>query len=263
MTLDDAPNGPLPLPEPEDDDVLTIGDAMLHRDRVDLEAGMSPAPPATIAIVLVCVVVLLRQLQVGGLLDADRAVETGALQRDAVMDGEWWRLVSGAFMHADIVHLAGNMVMLYILGMACEHAFGRGRYLFLYLACGIAGNALAMAVSDVPTVGASGAIFGLVGATIGLTLARRHDLEVRDRRLGIVLAGWAAFSLITGMFNPFISNPAHFGGLATGLVLGATIHPVILAGPGGPARPVVGRILLTLTLAILAASFALFIPHLN
>lgn len=264
MTIDDEPADPFPSEGPiGDDEILTIGDAMLHRDRVDLEAGMNPAPPATIAIALACVAVLVRQLQVGGLDDADRIVETGALQRDAVLDGEWWRLISGAFMHADIVHLAGNMVMLYILGMACEHAFGRGRYLFLYLACGIAGNALAMAFSDVPTVGASGAIFGLVGATIGLTFARRHDLEVRDRRLGLVLAGWSAFSLITGLLDPFISNSAHFGGLATGLVLGATIRPVILADPHRPASPAIGRLLLTVTLALLAVSFASFLPRLH
>lgn len=260
MTTDAASPDILPG---DDDQVLTIGEAMLHRDRVDLEAGMSPAPRATIAIILACAAVFARQVLVGGLDGVGRVVETGALQRDAVLEGEWWRLVSGAFMHGDVVHLIGNMVMLYILGMACEHAFGLGRYLFLYTASGIAGNALAMAASDVPTVGASGAIFGLVGATIGMAFVRRHDLEVRDARLGLVLAGWSGFMLITGLMTPFISNSAHFGGLVAGLVLGAVLRPVILDPGRVSARPAVGHVLLALSLVVLVASFAAFLPHLQ
>jgi rhomboid protease GluP len=262
MSADDA-NGDASSFEPTDEEIPTIGEAMIHRDRVDLEAGMSPAPRATIVLVLACVAVFSRQVMVGGLDDATRFVETGALQRDAVLGGEWWRLVSGAFMHADAVHLAGNMVMLYILGMACEHAFGLGRYLFLYTAAGVAGNALAMAVDDVPTVGASGAIFGLAGATIGMAFVHRRTLELRDARLGLVLAGWAAFMLITGLLTPFVSNSAHFGGLVAGLALGAGLRPVVLDPGRVSARPVVGRALMSVSLIVLVASCAAFLPHLQ
>jgi rhomboid protease GluP len=262
MTAEDSPD-PHATVEPADDEILTIGDVMLHRDRVDLEAGMSAAPRATILLIAACVAIFARQTMVGGLDNVARIVETGALQRDAVLDGEWWRLVSGAFMHADGVHLVGNMVMLYILGMACEHAFGLGRFLFLYTAAGIAGNALAMSGSDIPTVGASGAIFGLVGGTIGMAFVHRRELEVRDTRLGVVLAGWSAFTLLTGFFTPFVSNSAHFGGLVAGLVLGVALRPVVLDPRRVSRRPVVGRVLLTLTLLVLVATFAEFLPHLH
>jgi len=246
-----------------DDEILTIDEAMLHHERVDLEAGMTAAPRATIVLILVCAAVFAAQVAVGGLDSTARIVETGALQRDEVLNGQWWRLVSGAFMHASAEHLFGNMVMLYILGMACEHAFGLGRFLFLYTAAGIAGNALAMTAGDVPTVGASGAIFGLVGATIAMAFVHRRELETRDAKVGVVMAGWSAFMLVVGMFSPFVSNEAHFGGLVAGLALGATLRPVILDPGRVSARPGVGRFLLALSLAALVASFAEFLPRLQ
>lgn len=258
MTTEDAPS----IAE-DDEEILTISEAMLHRERVDLEAGISKAPRASITLIVLCAVVFARQLTIGGLDSTLRVVETGATQRDAVLDGQWWRLVSGAFMHADEEHIIGNMIMLYILGMVCEHAYGLGRFLFLYTFAGIAGNVLAITTSDVPTVGASGAIFGLVGATIGMTLVNRRELEARDARLGVVLAGWSAYSLVVGLLSPFVSNAAHAGGLLAGLAMGVAMRPVILNPDRASDRPWIGRTLLAVSLAVLIASFAGFLPRLR
>ena len=112
--------------------------------------------------------------------------------------------------------------------MACEHAFGRGPFLFLYVWACVAGSLAAMA-SATPAVGASGAIFGLAGARDRDRLSCIvSDIELRDHRVGIVLVVWAVYTLGMGVFNPIVSNSCHLGGLVGGLVLGALLPPAVL-----------------------------------
>ena len=183
------------------EDVATISQDMLHFERVDLEAGMNVIPPVALALMLACGLVYLRQVSIGGLDNPGRIVATGAMERQSLLDGEIWRLISGGFMHASAEHLIGNLIMLYILGMACEHAFGRGPFLFLYVAACVAG-ALATTTTRSPTVGASGALFGLAGALVSNIIVHRRRIELRDHRLGIVLAVWAVYTLWSGTFQP-------------------------------------------------------------
>ncbi|AMV39547.1 rhomboid family intramembrane serine protease [Planctomyces sp. SH-PL62] len=251
----------LPYEREEEDEVLTIRDDMIHRERIDLEAGMSPFPPATILIILACLVFFARQLMIGGLDGLQEVIDSGAMQRDAALGGEFWRLISGGFLHASPDHLIGNMIMLFILGMACEHAFGWASFLFLYTACGVTGGLLTM-TGPVPTVGASGAIFGLGGAVIGLAFAHRKEIELRDRRVGLVLAIWSAYTLALGLLNPVVSNSCHLGGLLGGLLLGATLPPAILADRREHARSASTRIQLAAALAALAATSVYFLPRL-
>ncbi len=110
------------------EDIPVISHDMLHHERVDFEAGMKALPPVTIALMLACIAVYVRQVCVDGLSNRMRVVETGAMSRDEVLQGQLWRLVSGGFMHANAEHLIGNLVMLFVLGMACEHAFGSGDF---------------------------------------------------------------------------------------------------------------------------------------
>jgi membrane associated rhomboid family serine protease len=179
------------------DDIPTISDDMLDHERIDLEAGMRVLPPATITLMLACLAVYFRQVCIGGLDNEGRVIATGAMHRPELVRGELWRLVSGAFMHANAEHLISNMLMLFVLGMACEHAFGLGPFLFLYVMACIVGS-LAVTVSATPTVGASGAIFGLAGEIVALILVHRRRIELRDHRLGIVLAIWATYTLGLG-----------------------------------------------------------------
>ena len=159
------------------EDIPVISHDMLHHERVDFEAGMKAFPRVTIALMVACIAVYVRQVWVGGLSNRMRVVETGAMSRDEVLHGQLWRLISGGFMHANAEHLIGNLVMLFILGMACEHAFGSGAFLFLYVAACVVGSLLTMATAT-PTVGASGAIFGLAGAVLSMIVAHRHRIEL-------------------------------------------------------------------------------------
>ncbi len=244
------------------EEIPYISQEMLHHERVDFEAGMKVFPPVTIALMLACIAVYLRQLRVGGLDNRMRIVETGAMAHDEVLHGQLWRLISGGFLHANAEHLAGNMFMLFILGMACEHAFGRGAFLFLYVTAGVVGSLLTMA-TPMPTVGASGAIFGLAGAVLASIVAHRHRIEVRDHRVAIVLAVWATYTLALGLFSPIVSNSCHIGGLLGGLILGWSLPSALLTDRRALAARPVTRVQTLVAIAALLGTAVFFLPHLN
>jgi rhomboid protease GluP len=246
----------------DDEDIPTISAAMLHRERVDFEAGMKVFPPVTIGLMLACVAVYLRQLWVGGLDNAIRVVETGAMDRGRVLSGELWRLISAGFMHANAEHLVGNMVMLFILGMGCEHAFGRGPFLFLYLAACVSGSLFALE-SSLPGVGASGAIFGLAGALITMITRHRARIEIRDHRVSIVLVIWAIYNLFLGAFSPIVSNYSNLGGLFGGSILGLLLAPMILSESSENAAWLIPKLETGTAALVLAAAMLFFLPHLR
>ena len=130
-----------------------------------------------------------------------------------VTHGEWWRLITAAFLHYGPIHLGLNMLALYWFGPVLEQIIGRWRYLLLYLVAGLAGSAGALYVSpnDI-TVGASGAIFGVLGAL--LVLERRGMISSGGQILMLII-----LNLIFTVAVPGISIGGHIGGLAGGIVL--------------------------------------------
>jgi rhomboid protease GluP len=196
--------------------------------RIDFEQGMSYVPPATLMLIVALGAVFAWQLAAGALASQESIIAAGALVRDRVQQGEWWRLLSATVLHGNTEHLVGNAVSLYILGMACEHAYGTRRMLLVYLASGVAGSLLSIAMGPGPSVGASGAIFGLMGAVMVLFWKHRHELLVRDKRIGVVIAAWALFTIATGLMVPMIDNAGHVGGLLGGIVTAGMMRPRIL-----------------------------------
>jgi membrane associated rhomboid family serine protease len=139
--------------------------------------------------------------------------------------GEWWRLLTNVFVHGGLLHIAFNMWCLWNLGQLCESLYGRWTYAVIYLICGL-GASLASAAWHpyTPSVGASGAIFGLAGALIaafklGEFSVPRSALSGTLRSLG----AFVIYNLIFGFALPGIDNTAHIGGLITGLIVGALI----------------------------------------
>ncbi|MCT9084080.1 rhomboid family intramembrane serine protease [Streptomyces fulvoviolaceus] len=136
-----------------------------------------------------------------------------------VADGEWYRLVTSMFTHQEIWHIGFNMMSLWFLGGPLEAALGRARYLALYFVSGLSGSALAylLASPSTETLGASGAIFGLFGATAVLMRRLRYDMRPIIALLVINLIftfGWSS-----------ISWQAHIGGLVAGVITGyAMVH---------------------------------------
>jgi membrane associated rhomboid family serine protease len=129
-----------------------------------------------------------------------------------VASGEWWRLITSAFLHANLIHIAFNMYFLWFVGSAVESALGRGRFLAVYLISGLAGSAGALVFTPTsPTVGASGALFGLLG--VALVLERQ-----RNYVLGGSAAGLIVINLILSFSLSNISVGGHIGGLIGGIL---------------------------------------------
>ncbi|MBJ7339357.1 rhomboid family intramembrane serine protease [Mycolicibacterium sp.] len=128
--------------------------------------------------------------------------------------GEWYRLATSAFLHADLMHILFNMWALWVIGPALERWLGRTRFIALYALGGLGGSVLVYLLTpiNVPTLGASGAIFALFGATF--TLARRLNFDVRW------IVGLIVINLVITFVVPSISWQGHVGGLLTGAALG-------------------------------------------
>ena len=166
----------------------------------------------------------------GGFEPAQSFINRWALNGFAVSEGEWYRLITSAFLHASVIHIAFNMLMLWWFGQALESALGRVRFIGVYLVSALAGSAGALLLSGefVNTVGASGAVFGILGA--GLVLERKQVY---------VFGGGALFVVILNVAFTFavsnISIGGHLGGLAGGML---AMLALSIAG----RHPVYGRI---------------------
>jgi rhomboid protease GluP len=185
--------------------------------RVDFEDGMTYAPRATLALIVAFGAVFYWEITTGALASREAIVAAGALVRWRVLEGELWRLGSATFLHGGLDHLLGNCMSLYILGMACEHAVGWRRLLTVFAAGAIGGWGLSLAMAPGPSVGASGAIFGVMGAVVAILHRHRDLFVVRDKRIGVVVAVWAGYTLLLGALQPMIDNAAHLGGLFAGV----------------------------------------------
>jgi rhomboid protease GluP len=252
-------NDPHAFP-PGDDEPLAIDPSMLHPE-VDFEKGIRVFPPVSVALMVACAAAFVAQVAGGALDSVDRLVEVGALDPASVARGEVWRLVSAMFLHGGADHLIGNLMMLVVLGMACEHAYGRGQFLALYVFAGVTGSLFSLTAGRV-SVGASGAIFGLGGAIVVFFWRHRHQLHLRDKRIGVVLGIWAAYQIALGALTPGVDNLAHLGGLLGGAALGLVLQPALLIGRAEAAAHPVARAGLISALFCLAATAFFFVPRL-
>jgi membrane associated rhomboid family serine protease len=184
--------------------------------------------PATFVLIGLNVLAFLAEIAggSGGLSSVSGSVVADfGLQGLGVADGEWYRIVTGAFLHAGFLHIAFNMFLLFILGRLLEPAIGTPRFVFLYFASLLAGSfaALALTTPLEITVGASGAIFGVLGATV--LIARGRGFNEIAAQLGFLLLINLAFTFGAS----HISVGGHLGGLAGGLLCAL----LIIAGERG------------------------------
>lgn len=163
-----------------------------------------------------------------GLVDEDqeflkRMVELGSLDTDRLFQGEWWRLLTSAFLHFGLLHLLFNGYALMVIGPALELQLGPLRFGALYIVTAITGSVAALFWNDflVHVAGGSGALFGLIGCYLAQEArAGRSPLEFTRTPRGRQLLGVIATNLLIGVLIPVISNSAHIGGLVGGFVMG-------------------------------------------
>lgn len=153
-------------------------------------------------------------------------VRAGAVFAPAVADGEWYRLLTAAFLHLGPIHLAFNMYALFLFGPIVEQLYGRLEFTVLYVLCALGGSVLTILLApNVPAAGASGAIFGLFG--LAFVVSRRHHAQLgREARY---LFGQAGSVLVLNLFITFIvpgiSWTGHVGGLLTGAAIAFFLPP--------------------------------------
>jgi len=184
-----------------------------QRTKVKTMQSTRSEPRVTVALIILCVVVFLATNGFSG--------GSGQLWNDlllfgpAVNNGDWWRLVTSGFLHAGPIHILFNMYLLWILGNLLEPTFGSGRFAALYFTSLLAGACGALIVNpNSPTVGASGAVFGLMGAAAVELRSRGINPFKTDIGLLIVV------NLILSFAISHISVGGHVGGLIGGVLAG-------------------------------------------
>lgn len=222
-------------------------------------AAWSTRPIVTQVLIVVNLAVFVGGVVIGGSDSVtgrgnDWMVIDGGLFGPVVPD-EPWRLLTSGFLHAGVIHVGMNMWVLWILGRMLEPAVGRGRFVGLYLAS-LAGGALGVVLLDPEalTVGASGAIYGLMGGAI---------LVARDRGIDLMRSGlvtWLGINLLITFGIPGISIGGHLGGLVAGLA-GGWILTDGTRRLGERSGPVGAALLGALTLGLFGAAYALMVSQ--
>lgn len=133
-------------------------------------------------------------------------------------EGQWWRIVTSIFIHSGFFHVLFNMFSLFLFGPELEKIAGKARFLTIYLLSGIFGNVATYIIEDgiYASVGASGAIFGIFGAFVGLVYYTRKTMP----QLKQIIMPLVIISLIITFLSPNVNIPGHLGGFVTGILLG-------------------------------------------
>lgn len=159
-------------------------------------------------------------------------INYGAKDNDLILQGQYWRFITPIFLHANLLHVALNMLNLAVLGVFVERLVGHLRFLLIYFVTGLV--SIIASFYFMPqeiSVGASGAIFGLVGAYTIFVLMHRRAFP----RHGIPALSWLIFvigiNLAIGLFVPNVDNYAHIGGLLSGCLLGWEFTPLYTLSP--------------------------------
>ncbi|MFX0144014.1 MAG: rhomboid family intramembrane serine protease [Candidatus Hodarchaeota archaeon] len=180
--------------------------------------------PVIYGLIAATALVFLGQLIGQYMLGFDLVGSLGAKDNMAIAAGELWRLITPVFIHGGLAHFFVNMYSLYAIGPVVERFFGAGRTLTLYLLSGIAGVVLSLSFSPYRSVGASGAIFGLLGSLGAFLYANRTTFGQAGRMQLRHIILVALLNLGLGL-SPGIDNWGHLGGLLFGAILAWFISP--------------------------------------
>lgn len=184
---------------------------------------------ATYAISIVIVACFILQvLRAGGLsFDAATLYAHGANLPMQTLAGEPWRLLSAVFLHGDSGHLIGNLIAFLALAPYVERLYGRPALITIFLGAGLAGSAVDIfSHFSTVAVGASGAVFGVLGALLAYPLRRRGQLPLASMRVILAVGGlYMIWSLKQGFDAEGVNNSAHVSGLIAGFVLGLVLAP--------------------------------------
>lgn len=174
----------------------------------------------TYLIISINIIMFIVESASGGSQNPEVAYRYGAMVVGAVEQGDIWRMVTCMFLHYGVVHLLGNMCSLFYIGPYVEMVFGKVKYLLIYLFGGTIGSIVAFCVDNYNhqnnlNVGASGAIFALLGAILIIAISKRFTN--RPNVIAVIIT--IVVAIVPSIFLPNISFSAHIGGLIGGFVV--------------------------------------------
>ena len=188
--------------------------------------GRDRTPVVTAALLVANLLVFAAAQRAGAVDDAQALLDFGAMFGPLIADGEYWRLLTAMFLHADLLHLLFNMLALFLIGRQVEKSYGHLRFGVIYLLAGLSGSVLSFMASPLAIgAGASGAIFGALGALVAFYVVQRRALGSQAKFYIAGLVVMVSVSLAYGLAAPRIDNWAHLGGLAGGVALGLALSP--------------------------------------
>ncbi len=200
----------------------------------------SHPPYVTYTLIGICVLVYIIQLVTQKVLGYDWPAAWGVKYNPAIVQGELWRLFTPMFLHASILHIGFNMYAMAVIGPGLERHYGHRRFLALFVLAGFAGNVASFLLTASPSLGASTAIFGLLGAEgVLLYQNRRMFGGAAMRSLGNVVL-IAAINLLIGT-SPGIDNWGHIGGLIGGTLFAWFGGPLLQLEGIFPSLSIVDR----------------------
>lgn len=192
--------------------------------RTAAQQSLFEVAPATLILMVINLIVfageLITGMGVSGVSSGSggAVLDNGVFYGPAVANGDWWRIITAGFLHLSILHVAMNMLLLYFLGSMLEPAIGSLRFCVIYFVSLIAGSLGSLIIEpSVSAAGASGAVFGLMGAS--LVAARSRGINPFESGIG----GLIILNLVITFAIPGISKGGHIGGLIGGLIAGALI----------------------------------------
>jgi membrane associated rhomboid family serine protease len=194
-----------------------------QKTKVRTAVTLTSEPHLTYLLIAINVIAFVAEIASGAGFDGrgGTVFRNGALFGPSVEAGEWWRIVTAGFLHSGVLHLAFNMYFLYFMGQLLEPAIGRLRFALIYFVSLLGGSFGALLLSpDAVTVGASGAVFGLMGA--GILVLRARGIDAMQSGLGVTLL----LNLGITFLIPNISIGGHIGGLVAGGIVGYLLFEV-------------------------------------
>jgi rhomboid protease GluP len=223
------PRGTMPVdPSPRQEPYAMPPEAVPQQRTIRLRLPSSPARLVYALIAINVLMYLLTQVLASQYANYTAAlIVLGAKWNPAIDAGQWWRLLTPMVLHGGLIHLLFNSWALYALGVDAERQFGTARFATVYLLAGLAGSIASYVFNpNVPSVGASGAIFGLIGAlgAFAYTVRSLIGAEASKMQLGQIIS-LALINLLFGFSVPNIDNAAHIGGLIAGGIAGFALAP--------------------------------------
>ncbi|MUK87123.1 rhomboid family intramembrane serine protease [Ornithinibacillus sp. L9] len=194
----------------------------LQKRRNEVTDVYSYGKPFFAYVLLAINIIMFLFLEINGeSTSTDTLIKYGAKFNPAIIDGEWWRIVSSMFLHIGFLHLFMNMLAVYYLGTLVEKIYGSWRFLVIYFLAGVGGGITSFAFTVNVSAGASGALFGLFGALLYFGLMYKR---IFFQTIGTGLLVIIAINLVFGFVVPQVDAGAHIGGLIAGFIGAAIVQ---------------------------------------